>query len=382
MTRPIRVLELRSVVGSGGGPEKTILQGTARTDRTQFAVTVCYLRDGRDQAFDLHDRAVAAGIDYVEIVERRSFDWQVWAELKALVGRHSIDVVHAHDYKTDLLAWLLSRQIGILPLATAHGWTGHSWRERMIYYPADRRLLRRFPHVVAVSKDIRDALLRAGSDSARVTVLPNGIDARIFRREPGVREAVRERLGLPASAFVVGSVGRLEPQKRFDLLMEAVALLRAAQKDVRLFIAGVGTLQPELSNLVQRLSLEGSCTLLGHVHDVKRLHHAFDVFVQSSDYEGTSNAVLEAMAMETPVVATKAGGTAELIDHGVHGLLVPCGSAALIAECVARLLDEPVQARQLSLEARRRVEGPLSFETRMNALEDIYRRLVENRGNR
>src|SRR4051812_35566812 len=133
INRPVRILELRSVRGTGGGPEKTILLGAARADR-RFPVTVCYIRDNRDAAFGITGRAAGLGIDYVEIVEGGSFDPRVLPALQRLVRERGIDIVHAHDYKTDLLALLLARLEQTIAVATAHGWIGHSRRERLLYY--------------------------------------------------------------------------------------------------------------------------------------------------------------------------------------------------------------------------------------------------------
>src|SRR6188472_4414588 len=101
MSNPIRVLELRSVRGTGGGPEKTILLGAARSDRSRYAVTVCYIRDLRDDVFHIDGRATELGVDYVEVRERHSFDWRIWPELRRLVRERRIDIVHSHDYKTN-----------------------------------------------------------------------------------------------------------------------------------------------------------------------------------------------------------------------------------------------------------------------------------------
>ena len=95
---PIRVLELRSVRGTGGGPEKTILAGAARSDPGRFAVTVCYIRDRRDEIFALDRVAADLGVDYVEVAERHSFDRGIWKQLRALVRDRHIDIVHAHEY--------------------------------------------------------------------------------------------------------------------------------------------------------------------------------------------------------------------------------------------------------------------------------------------
>ena len=132
---PLRILELRTVRGTGGGPEKTILLGTARTDAAHYAITVCYVRDERDAVFHIDRRAQDLPVDYVEVRERNSFDPHIWSQLTALIATRRIEIVHSHDYKTDLLAWLIAKRRGIVAMATAHGWTGHSARERWVYYP-------------------------------------------------------------------------------------------------------------------------------------------------------------------------------------------------------------------------------------------------------
>ncbi len=378
MTRPIRVLELRSVRGTGGGPEKTILLGAARSDPAQVAVTVCYIRDARDHIFSIDERARALGVDYVEPVERGSFDRRIVGELTSLVVSRGIDIVHAHDYKTDVLTWLLARRTGAIPLSTAHGWTGHSVRERWLYYPLDKWLLARFPHVIAVSNEVRNELLRHGARDQQVTVVLNGIDANRFRPEPARRLAARQGLGLMVDEIAVVGVGRLEPQKRFDLLLRAFAPLTRRYPQVRIFIAGDGSVRQELEAERDRLDLGRSSRLLGHVADPSDLYQAADVFVQSADYEGTPNAVLEAMAFEVPIVATDAGGTRELIRQGVDGLVVPRGDEGALRAAIDSVIADRPAARYRAERARHRVETDLAFATRMRRVEAIYEALASS----
>jgi glycosyltransferase involved in cell wall biosynthesis len=378
-TPRLAILELRSVRGTGGGPEKTILLGTERTDRTRFAVTVCYLRDLRDPIFGIDERARRMDIDYVEVKERHSFDPRIWTPLANLVRERRIDIVHSHDYKTDLLAWLLARRLRVIPLSTAHGWTGQSPRERWVYYPAGKRLLARFPRVIAVSSDIRRELVRHGQREDRVTVILNGIDPDAFRRDAFRRAGVRREIGVGAEDVVIGAVGRLERQKRFDLLLEAFMPLVRARPHLRLVIVGDGSLKSDLAARVAALGLGTSCILLGHRLDVADLHNAFDLFVQASEYEGTPNAVLEAMAMSTPIVATDVGGTAELAAHDVHGLLVAPHDVPGLTASMTRVLDDPAGTRTRVAAARRRVENELSFHARTRHLERVYEDLARER---
>jgi glycosyltransferase involved in cell wall biosynthesis len=372
----IHVLELRSVWGTGGGPEKTILIGTERATRSRFAVTVCYIRDARDPVFGIDKRASALDIDYIEVRERHSFDRSIWGALKSVVRERAIDIVHSHDYKTNLLAWLLSRRTDIIPLATSHGWSGFSAKERYVYYPVEKRLLARFPRVIAVSSRIKAELVGRGADPNRVTVLLNGIDPDAFRRRPETVAGIRADNGFDSGDIVLGAVGRLEREKRYDLLIDAFARLAAAHPRLRLAFVGDGTLAGALKEQAQRLGVGDAVRFLGHRLDVASLYHAFDLFVQSSETEGTPNAVLEAMAMETPIVATDVGGTREIAFPGEHAIIVAPLDVEALSAGIERALADPAGTAARAAAARRRIETDLSFDARTRRLEAIYEELM------
>jgi glycosyltransferase involved in cell wall biosynthesis len=374
---PVRVLELRSVWGTGGGPEKTILLGAARSNPSRYAVTVCYIRDARDTVFAIDKKAGDLPIDYVEVVEKHSFDRSIWPVLRRLVQNRHIDIVHAHDYKTDVLAWLLHRAEGVIPLSTAHGWAGHSRRERWLYHRMDKQILRLFPKVITVSEDIRQELVRSGAKPGSVQTVLNGIDHTRFNRDRSRESQIRQRLGIADDEVVIGAVGRLETEKRFDLLIDAFAALRIARPTLRLVIVGEGSLRSALEARIDRLGLGGVCRLLGQRSDIVDLHHAFNVFVQSSANEGAPNAVLEAMALETPVVATAVGGTAQLVREGIDGLLVPAGKTDALAAAIDRIVTDGRAAATRVVSARHRVETELSFDARMATLEAVYTELYD-----
>jgi glycosyltransferase involved in cell wall biosynthesis len=376
LNRPLRILELRTVRGTGGGPEKTILLGTARTDPSRYAISVCYIRDRRDQQFHIDSRAIELPIDYVEVIERHSFDPSIWGELTRLVKTKQIDIVHGHDYKTDFLAWLLWRRLGIIPMATAHGWTGHTIRERAVYYPADRWLLARFPRVAAVSSDIRNNLIAAGAHPHNVRVVLNAIDPFVFRRAREREPEARRLFNVVSDDLVIGTVGRLEPQKEFHRLITVFAAIAREMPHARLLIAGEGSLREALSAQIDRLGIGASCRLLGHVRDVPLFHHALDLFVQSSSYEGTPNVVLEAMAFETPIVATNAGGTAEIARDGLEALIVPIRDDAALDRALRSALTDRSAVRRRVVAARQRVEGELSFDSRLRRIESLYDELA------
>jgi len=229
--------------------------------------------------------------------------------------------------------------------------------------------------VVAVSEPIRQTLIARGASPASIRRIPNGIDDRQFARNEAMRRATRQSLGIPDSTVVVGALGRLEPVKRFDVLLRAMAAVRVPAPTL-LVIAGDGSCRAALESQANALGLSDRTRFLGHRDDVQEIHQALDLYVQSSDSEGIPNAVLEAMAVETPVVATDVGGTNEIIDDGVHGLLVPAADPEALARAIRDTITDAGATAARVRAARRRIEQELSFAARNAALERIYEELM------
>lgn len=380
--RPIRVLALRSVDGTGGGAESVLLRTAASLDPKQVDLTICCIRRPDDLAYDFDRRAAALGLNYCEVPQSSLLARGVLPALRRIVIERRIEIVDAQDYKAAFFAFRLGRQLGITPMATLHGWSGHHWRERLVYYPAERLLAASFPLSVAVSGEIRDTLVRWGGRPDRAQVLGNGIDPHDFQRIAATTARIRTSLGIGPHEQVIGAVGRLEWEKRFDVLIAGVARLLPRRPELRLIIVGEGSRKDALQKQLDRLGIADRCRLLGHRSDVRDVYQAMDVFVQSSDHEGSPTVVVEAMAMEVPVVATAVGGTRELVEHGVHGLLVPRRDPAAMAQAIEETLDDrPATARRVAA-ARARAENELSFDARTRTLERLYRELGSGRGAR
>lgn len=180
----------------------------------------------------------------------------------------------------------------------------------------------------------------------RCRVIPNAVDfARFPPRAPATRAAMREQLGLPHDAFVWLAVGRLYPHKDHAALLRAVTRLRERHPSMRLAIAGDGPLRRVLRRQTCELSLGERVHWLGLRDDVPELLAASDAFVLPSRWEGSPNAVLEALAAAVPVTGTDVGGVRELIEDGRSGFIVPPGDVAALATAMERLMRLPAEAR-------------------------------------
>ncbi len=387
--RKINVLDLRSCRGGGGGPEKTILFSALETDRAGFDMSVAYLKSADDPEFDLDQRAKAMGVEsFYTIDEKYKFDVGGLRKLLALLREKQIDILHSHCYKSDLYGLILSRFHKMKLVTTAHGplasfkyfWASKNWRVRYLYDQIDLRILKYYDVVFMVSDTMRPIIARHGVDPGKMIWVRNAIDCRYFRRGNGASE-MRTRLGIPADATIVGAVGRLNGEKDYPNLLGAAKLLLSRRPDLYFVIAGKGELDQELRQMAASLGIADRVVFMGHFHDVRQVFAMMDVYVLSSTREGLPNTVLEAMAMEVPIVSTDVDGVKEAVTDGREALLVQAQSSEHLAAGIARVLDDATLREQLVRNARQRIEQDFSFAQRTRRMEDMYRRLmVDGRG--
>jgi glycosyltransferase involved in cell wall biosynthesis len=259
-------------------------------------------------------------------------------------------------------------------MTTIHGWVQRTWRTPL-YYALDRWSLPAYEKVICVSTDLREACLAAGVKQDRCLLLDNAIDTEEFQRRNSQCEA-RKSLGLRPDGFLVGGVGRLSGEKGFDLLIRATRQLLDQGRDVSLAIAGEGEELPRLQKLVQELSLGDRVQLVGYCSDMRPFYEALDVFALSSLREGLPNVLLEAMAMETPVVSTRIAGVPRLVRDGVTGLLIEPGSISELTRALGQMLESQQLRARCAQAGRELIEADFSFAIRMQKLATIYDELL------
>jgi glycosyltransferase involved in cell wall biosynthesis len=374
--RPGRVLHLRTVSGRGGGPEKTILNSPRFLTET-YEMRLAYIRPENDPEYDMPQRARQMGVDLIDVPERGGFDPRTVRRLAKEIRAFRPDILHAHDYKTNVLAVLLGRWFDVPVMTTLHGY-GIAAGRLAAYYQLDRWSLRRMAHVVAVSEDLYQTLLDLRIPASRRSLIANGIDAEEFQRRRSVQEA-KAALGMSGARLMIGAIGRLTAVKGFDLLIRAVDQLVNQGLDVELFIVGEGEERPRLQETIAQLGRSDRIHLLGHRSDVREIYEAMDVYALSSFGEGLPNVLLEAMALEVPIVATRVGGVARLVADEENGLLVEPGDRDGLTQALARLLQDPDLCDRLRQAGRETVETRYSFQARMEKVRALYDNVLASR---
>ncbi len=285
--------------------------------------------------------------------------------------RTDVDVLHAHKFGSNLWGAALGT-LAKVPVVVAHEQTW-SYEGQPARKFLDRELIsRRADAFICVSEQDRRRMIEIERiDPAKIVLVRNAVPAPAQADGAGVRA----ELGIDGTVPVIGTLSRLSEQKALDVLLKAAKLLADQVPGVRTLIAGDGPEQERLESLTRELGLAESVTFLGRRTDVAEVFAAFDVAVLSSDYEGTPLALMECMGVGRPIVATRVGGVPEMIEDGVHGLLVPPQDPVALSAAIATLLRDPERARLMGERARDRRAEEFDVAVAGDRIGALYARL-------
>ncbi|HSO33940.1 MAG TPA: glycosyltransferase [Labilithrix sp.] len=335
-----------------GGQERLVLRMAQAFQERGHDVHVVTLTGGGTLRGEL------GSIPVHDVVRGRGFDAGLYPRLWRLFRSLRPDVVHTHNAVPLEYAAPAARFARVpCTVHTKHGHIDYSKASLQLARAATRFV----DHFVAVSADTALTAERNERPSKkRLVVIENGIPLGKFAPDEAVRAAVRDELGIPRDARVVGSVGRLVEEKDYPLLVRAMTPLLG--EHMRLVIVGEGIVRAEVEAAIAP-SVRPFVTLTGARRDVSRMLCAFDVYASSSRAEGLPLALAEAMASRLPIVATAVGGVPDIVPAQL-GVLVPHGDPEALRAALQRLLDDP-QARSAMGEAARRYALERFAEERM-----------------
>ncbi len=372
MSRPARVLWLAKGLGRGGA-EKLLVTGAAHLDPQRFDVEVAYLLPHKDA---LVPELLARGLRVHCLGQRSELDLRWLVRLKRLMDQQ-FAIVHTHMPIPAVAARLLTAGGGPAIVHTEH----NVWdRYRRPTYWANALTYGRNDAVIAVSQAVADSVpgRHRPRPPATMQVLLHGVEQSTVAGGPAARAAARRSLGLPADAFVIGTVGNFTPKKDQRGLIAAFAAVRSRRLDARLVLVGTGPLEAALREQVASAGLSADVLFAGSREDVTELLPAFDVFALSSLHEGLSIALVEAMAAGVPAVCTHVGGVPEAMRDDVEGRLVPPQDPAALAETLGRLADDRALLARYAGAALER--GKLfDIATALRRIEEVYDSVLKRR---
>lgn len=365
------VLHVRVVTETGGGPEKTILNSPAHLQKRGYRGVCAYLHPPQDPGFaEVQKRAWALNVDLISVPDRGPWDLRVVWRLLKICRDEKVTIWHGHDYKSNAIGMLIRLFYRMHLITTVHGWVRHT-RRTPLYYWIDRLSLRFYKKIVCVSEDLLQACVASGVPPAKCEVILNAIDTTVYAPVSDCNSS-REQLGIPADRYLIGSVGRLSVEKGYNFLIDAVDRLIREGHNISLLIVGEGNIRGELEAQIERLGLQSRIQLAGYQSNTIDLYRAMDLFVLASLREGLPNALLEAMAMEVPVVVTSVGGIPQVICDHENGVLVEPGDAKILADAVREMLVHRDLALKMARKARETVEQDYSFNRRMDRMVQLY----------
>ncbi|HEV8385528.1 MAG TPA: glycosyltransferase [Candidatus Acidoferrales bacterium] len=358
---------------SHGGTERQFVQVLRLIDREKYEVLAgCLKRRGQ-----FLSEAEALGIPIYEfpITSLRKWSTISWLDkLTKLLEDEKVDLVHAFDFYTDIFA-VTAAFLADVPVVIASRRELAGDRSRFEQWGI-RFACQLASAVVANSHAAGSRLTGLFTENSRkVRVVPNVIDLGAFRMEHAP-ENVRRQLGFAPGTPLVGALAMLRVEKDLPTFLRAAALLRSSAPEVRFVIIGEGAERQRIESLARELQISASLLLLGDRHDVPDLLAALDVFVLSSVTESFPNAILEAMVMGRPVVATRVGGVPELVEDEKTGFLVPPGDASAMAKRIQQLLHDSALRRSMGDAGRLRAQRDFSPQRVQESLESLYDELL------
>ncbi len=366
----MKILHLTTHLEIGGISRYLVLLAGAQA---RHGHDVAVLSSGGSTALEL--RAQGVRILPVSFRTKNILSPKLWwaiPEVARWVRRERFQVLHAHTRVMQMLASVVSRLTGVPAVSTAHGFYRMNLGRRLWPCWGER--------AIGISRGVTEHLQdEHGLDASRVRLARNAIDvegwtARVRAHDPA---AVKRELGLPADAWVVGSVARLVADKGHEYLIRALKQVRASDPRAVAVIVGEGRERVRLERLARELSLERAVIFAGAVADTARLVAAFDVFVLPATWrEGFGLAVVESMAVEKPVIVTNIWALTKLVDDNVTGFLVPPKRADLLAQRILEIITSPERAARVARAGAELVRTYFTLERLEAEVEGVYQEVV------
>ncbi len=354
-----------------GGAERIVSTMIQRNRSDLFTYSVGCL----DSIGSYGEALKSEGHSVMLLPRKPGIDWTIPCKLARLIHREGVDIIHAHG-ETPWFYGVLASTIlcgRIKCVVTIHGYGGG---DRVTLENTQLwKILTLFTYkVVVVSKSLLNELMNQSIIFQRnMTAIINGVD--VSRIDSSIKQS-RQQWFFTPDIKVLGIISRVSAIKNHKLLLRALKWLIEMEQNIKLVIVGDGPEKKSLEHLSQELGIQEAVMFAGERLDATGFFSLFDIFVLPSLSEGISMTILEAMASNTPVIASNVGGNNELITHGVNGFLFESEDLDGLVQIILQVLQHPEDARNAAQKSREKVECEYSFERMVSQYEEIYHAVI------
>jgi len=351
-----------------GGAERLIVDSLPYLSRDQFDYEFAYMLPWKDF---LVPTITKAGFPVHCLNMQKTWHFpSMLRRLQKLIREGRFDLIHADLPVTGVLARLMGRRFGIPVI-----YTEHNLQER--YHPLTRRANALTfgwnDCVLAVSEEVAASINRFGlGRKTNLKTLLNGVPVEQVRAEAGNVNGLREELSIPPNHLIVGTVAVFRRQKRLQDWLEVASRVTKQQRNVTFLLVGHGPEESMLRSRIRELKIEDRVLMPGFRPDGRRVMALMDIFLMTSEFEGLPMALLEAMALGKPVVATAVGGIPEVVKNGDEGFLTLVGAGDELAGCTTKLLIDPQLRQRMGERGAAKVEERFHIKHRVKFIEALY----------
>lgn len=356
------------------GAERQLYELVKGINKKSFLPIVISLNEGDYWGEEIRK----LNIQLIEIPRKKNKEFNRLFKLIKLIKAIKPDIVHTYMFSANSYGRIAAILTGVPIIIASERNLPEIGKDKNIYQIFCDKLLAMFSDgIICNSFKASDTLVKKYSFNAKkIFTVHNGINVIDFLKEKNSSNCKKQ-----SASKVIGTIGRLYPQKNHKLFIDTAKAILAisGNSNIKFLIVGDGPLRNELENYSERLGIENSVIFTGERSNIPELLQSMDIFVMTSLYEGMSNSIMEAMVAGLPVVATDVGGNSELIIQNETGYLCPLKDKTAFVNAIVNLINNESEAKKLGENGRRKILNEFTIEKMIQNTESIYKNLLEKK---
>lgn len=380
----MNIMHLTQTIVRGSSVERLIVRLAEKIEKSRFSISIVSLTRPTLAASSFLEMARHAcpKTHYIPWRRTKPFVSSIY-KLCHLIKRYNIHILHTHEPRTNFVGLVAARLTGIKVVASAHGWVlvGAPLRLK-VYQWIDRLVVvRLLDHIIVGSDALRRDLSQKRIPLERITTLHYGVDIKGFASVSHEANCLKKRYNLNSRHKLIATVGRLSKEKGHKFLLMAAQIVIRDFPNVKFLIVGEGSTREELEDYCAKLGLSENVIFTGFIFHQNLLEVlcGIDIFVLPSLTESFPFAILEAMMVGKPVIATDVGGVSEMIYHGETGLLIQPSDSIALARAISLLLENQDMSNRIGKNAQKMIETEFTLEHYIKQIQELYTRVFSER---